>query len=225
MVQQTTVEGADAPNAVIETVDSPRDAFVAARRQEILDAARRAFIARGFDGTSMQQIAAESGVSAGNIYRYFPNKEALIASVCEGCDDDARAMFAQAAEMSISPNAALSALGDHVWAQMGTDGQREQTLLTLEALLVAARNPEVGDASKRSAQTVLDGLTGLVEGAQAGGEIDADLDARGFATVLYALVSGIQLLQLQLGDDANSAVVWETQKRLLAPFEHLRDAD
>ena len=99
MVQQQTASEAV---AIAETAsETARDAFVAARRQEILDAARRAFIARGFHATSMQQIAAESGVSAGNIYRYFPSKEALIASVCEGCGEAARQMFASASAKSI----------------------------------------------------------------------------------------------------------------------------
>lgn len=217
MVQQQTASQAV---ATAETAsETARDAFVAARRQEILDAARRAFIARGFHATSMQQIAAESGVSAGNIYRYFPNKEALIASVCEGCGEAARQMFASASAQFDSPNAALGALGDAIWADIPSAESRDQTLLELETLLVAARNPDVGELQKRSAQVVIESLTDLVAGAQAADEIDSALDARGFATMLYALVVGMQQLQIQLGDDADAATVWATQRQLLAPFE------
>src|ERR1700738_1806506 len=53
------------------------------RRDEILAAAERCFVRSGFHGASMQDICAEAGMSPGNLYRYFPSKEALIAGICE----------------------------------------------------------------------------------------------------------------------------------------------
>ncbi len=53
------------------------------RRAEILAAAHRCFVRSGFHGASMQDICAEAGMSAGNLYRYFPSKEALIAGIAE----------------------------------------------------------------------------------------------------------------------------------------------
>lgn len=47
----------------------------------ILDAARKVFIARGFDGTSMQQIAAEAGINKSLLHYYYRSKEKLFASV------------------------------------------------------------------------------------------------------------------------------------------------
>ena len=54
------------------------------RRLEILDAAQRCFARSGFHGASMQEICAEADMSPGNLYRYFPSKEALIAGICDG---------------------------------------------------------------------------------------------------------------------------------------------
>ena len=53
------------------------------RRAEILAAAQRCFVRSGFHGASMQEICAEAGMSPGNLYRYFPSKEALIAGIAE----------------------------------------------------------------------------------------------------------------------------------------------
>lgn len=222
MVQAETVDGNAEVATTTEPVEptTPRDAFVAARRQEILDAARRAFVANGFDATSMQQIAVESGVSAGNIYRYFASKEALIGAVIEGCDGETRTMFADASASAATPHQALKAIGDQVWATMATEETREQSMLNLEALLVAARNPEVGDAMRQTAQTVLKGLTELVTGAQAAGELNDNFDATAFATMLYALVLGMQQLQLQIGDEVDPMSVWETQELLISPTLH-----
>src|SRR6476620_12019176 len=53
------------------------------RRTEILEAARRCVARSGFHQASMQYICAEAGMSPGNLYRYFPSKEALIAGISE----------------------------------------------------------------------------------------------------------------------------------------------
>jgi AcrR family transcriptional regulator len=49
------------------------------RRREILAAASRLFRARGLHATGMREIAAELGMTAGNLYYYFPSKQDLLA--------------------------------------------------------------------------------------------------------------------------------------------------
>lgn len=47
------------------------------KRRQIIDGARRVFLAAGFDGASMGEIAKAAGVSKGTLYSYFTSKEAL----------------------------------------------------------------------------------------------------------------------------------------------------
>lgn len=54
-----------------------------AKRAQILDGARRVFLASGYEGASMSLIAREAGVSKGTLYVYFENKEALFAAFIE----------------------------------------------------------------------------------------------------------------------------------------------
>ncbi|MET0220839.1 MAG: TetR/AcrR family transcriptional regulator [Tardiphaga sp.] len=59
------------------------DAVEAKRRRSsrhdlILDAAEACFIRSGLHRTTMQDIAKEAAMSAGNIYRYFDSKEAIV---------------------------------------------------------------------------------------------------------------------------------------------------
>jgi AcrR family transcriptional regulator len=54
-----------------------------ARRRQILEAACRCFARRGFRETAMLDICREANLSIGTIYRYFPDKEALILSVAD----------------------------------------------------------------------------------------------------------------------------------------------
>lgn len=51
------------------------------RRRQILDGARRCFLAKGFRAASMQDLVHDIGLSTGAVYSYFSGKEELIADV------------------------------------------------------------------------------------------------------------------------------------------------
>lgn len=55
----------------------------AARRGEILAAAKRLFLEEGYEHATMRRIAAEVGVSAAALYGYFPDKEAILRTIAE----------------------------------------------------------------------------------------------------------------------------------------------
>lgn len=61
-----------------------------AKRQQIIDGARRVFIEMGFDAASMNDITRAAGVSKGTIYVYFANKEELFEALIE---DERNKMF------------------------------------------------------------------------------------------------------------------------------------
>jgi AcrR family transcriptional regulator len=53
------------------------------KREEVLQIASETFLAKGFDGTSINVMAREAGISKESIYRYFGSKEDLFLSVIE----------------------------------------------------------------------------------------------------------------------------------------------
>jgi AcrR family transcriptional regulator len=54
-----------------------------ARRRAILDGARRAFAAHGYEGATVRVLERETGVSRGAIFHHFPDKEALFLALAE----------------------------------------------------------------------------------------------------------------------------------------------
>ncbi|KUH35589.1 MULTISPECIES: TetR/AcrR family transcriptional regulator [Streptomyces] len=55
----------------------------AERRQQLLDIGRTLFATRGFEGTSVEEIAAKAGVSKPVVYEHFGGKEGLYAVVVD----------------------------------------------------------------------------------------------------------------------------------------------
>jgi AcrR family transcriptional regulator len=55
----------------------------AERREQLIDIARGLFAERGFDGTSIEEIAARAGVSKPVVYEHFGGKEGLYAVVVD----------------------------------------------------------------------------------------------------------------------------------------------
>lgn len=80
------------------------------RRREILAAASRVFRRKGFAATGMRDVAAELGMTAGNLYYYFAGKEAILAFCQEATLDDLLAGAAEIARLELPADERLARL-------------------------------------------------------------------------------------------------------------------
>ena len=82
-------------NASIDTKALPGRPKDLEKRAAILEAAKALFLSRGFEGTSMDAVAAEAGVSKLTVYSHFGDKDTLFsAAVQSECESQMpEAMF------------------------------------------------------------------------------------------------------------------------------------
>jgi len=111
-----------------------------ARRQQILDASCDCVRQAGFHGASMAEIAKAAGLSVGQIYRYFENKEAIIAAIVA---QDLAEMREKFAEMESRPGDLIDVMTEHLPDAVDKCFDSGRAALTLEVLAEAARNPKV----------------------------------------------------------------------------------
>jgi AcrR family transcriptional regulator len=78
-------------------------------RTHLLDAALRAFARRGYEGTSVRDIATEAQVAPGLLYHYFPSKQAVLEALFERSGALVMEAFARAAAVP-DPAGRLAAL-------------------------------------------------------------------------------------------------------------------
>lgn len=65
------------------------------KSEAIIASARELFLARGYDGTSLDDVAAASGVSKTTVYSNFADKEALFGQVLDGATERAAEIMAR----------------------------------------------------------------------------------------------------------------------------------
>src|SRR5262247_987707 len=156
------------------------------RRGEILAAAQRCFVRSGFHGASMQDICAEAGMSPGNLYRYFPSKEALIAGIAERDRAEVGQQFARV-DLSHGLFNVLEAMARHYF----TKWPMERVLLCTEVMSEARRNAEIARISTSFDADVRRWLTELLRAGAERGDIPGDLDFDGVVTMLMMITDGL----------------------------------
>lgn len=72
---------------MIPASTAPVDDATAQRRKAFIDAAREAFFANGYAGTTMSSIASKVGGSKTTLWSYFPSKEDLFAAIVDDIVD------------------------------------------------------------------------------------------------------------------------------------------
>jgi TetR/AcrR family transcriptional regulator, repressor for uid operon len=139
-----------------------------ARRTAILDAAESVFVKKGFELSTMQDVAAAAGMSAGNIYRYFPSKSAIISGLVER---DRADMASQFIELSKQPDQleGFEKLG----RRYIRDEIARKAPLTLEIWAASSRSPELRGMCATMEQTVIDHMRAFIaRAAEQGGVAD-----------------------------------------------------
>src|SRR5271156_459294 len=155
----------------VSTSVAPKRTADAERRAHIVAAAERAFVRFGFHATTMQNVAEEAGMSAGNLYRYFPSKEAIVEGLCLADQVERSKAFAALSAAPDLKAAMRAALRDHVRRK-----PREKARMIVEIWAESGRNPRVAEFTRQLDHDVMEGMTELVELAKAKGVVAETVD-------------------------------------------------
>ena len=112
----------------------------------LIDAGAELFAAKGYEATTMTEIASRAGAAIGSLYQFFPSKEALAEALFNRFAERAAASFARVEELAPgrSPRELADLLIDYKLA-LGTDRDAAIALSGSVAGIVERRKP-LGDA-------------------------------------------------------------------------------
>ncbi|MFF2382792.1 TetR/AcrR family transcriptional regulator [Streptomyces sp. NPDC058108] len=172
--------------------------YMDARRAQILDAARRCFLRDGFHQTSMQDLFAESGLSAGVVYRHFASKNEMITAIVEENMRDVLAMV-----NSVARDRPGSSLGDLMAdvLEIVRTKTAEQNIAGLSVLAwsESLRNPSLAEQFDVLMTRLRSALTDVVRENQQRGSLARMVSPESVAATLVCVLPGY-ILQLAMGD-------------------------
>jgi len=172
------------------------DADLAGFRERLIDAAERLFAQRGLEAVTMRQLAAALDVSPMTPYRYFADKDAILAAVrARAFERHAEALEA-AFEASRSDPARASAAVGRAYVDFAFDRPEAYRLMFDISQPSEARYPRLVAAAERSRRTMTRHLEPLA------GVGDANLVGH----MYWAALHGPIMLELsgKLGDGCDA---------------------
>jgi AcrR family transcriptional regulator len=177
------------------------DEHRAARREQILLAASRCVAREGFHKTTMADVIAEAGLSAGAVYGYFKSKNDIIRAIAERSIGEVGTMLRDLAARE-EPVHPVDAVGVFLrqMAVLSAQSGGDLPKVGVQAWAEAVRDPEVHALAKEKMGGVRTALEDVVRRAQRDGTMAATADPRAVAQVLFALLPGFVLEALVLED-------------------------
>ncbi len=171
-------------------------AHLLARRNQILDAAWAVFARQGYHGSTVQDIAAEAGISAGAIYRYFPGKEAVLKAIVDRNTQRYSELVREVREGVRSPADALRAIGETMFLQLQDPVVDTHIRLDVELRGEALRNEALREAFRQQLSFWRTAMAEMLRQAQEAGLVRADMDAEAFVVLGICAYEGLRQWKL-----------------------------
>ncbi len=157
------------------------------KRAAILDAAKRLFVLQGFDGVSMDQIAAEAGVSKLTVYSHFGDKDRLFAEAVRAHCEQGMPTRLFEPDPEVPLRERLSEIGEAFFAMIMTPEAIAGHRILCSPQTTGSPMPAM--FWEAGPQRVQDAFTALLERRIAAGELEIDDPARA-ASQFFTLLKG-----------------------------------
>jgi len=188
-----------------------------AQRERILCAAQKCFIEHGFHAASMANIAETAQMSAGLMYRYFENKNAIVLAIIERQLDEGRAQIAR-----LHSSSQLAADLFDVYARwQERDPGVMNAALFLEMSAEATRDQQIAEALRTSDRLILADFQAWMSRSRDDGGLGLPLETVATrAFLLQCFIKGLVVSAVRRPDLDRAALregIEKAVERLLSP--------
>jgi AcrR family transcriptional regulator len=190
-------------------------------REKLISAATRIFAAKGREGFTMRELASELGVSAMTPYRYFTDKDEILAAVRASAfdrfSDEMEGAFAVEGDAALRSHAVGEAYMRFAFSEPAS-----YRLMFDMTQPEEATYPDLARASTRARRTMTDHVRGLVDA----GYLEGDPILIGH--VFWAALHGAVVLELagKLGEECSfETISREAFRAMMAGFRRAKGRD
>jgi AcrR family transcriptional regulator len=163
------------------------------RREEILRCSRLLFTRDGFDGTTIEAIAAEVDVAVGTIYKFFPTK---IDMLCAQLKQDLEAYLLCQPPITVDthpdPQNGIQCLLEQQFRAMENLSKSALTRIISHALSTGQAT-ETGRVYARTNEDFRCAIESLLGAYQARGGLSQGIDGKTLSSLIFSMADGVQL--------------------------------
>jgi len=160
----------------------------------VLDAAIQCFWSRGYEATSIRDLAENMGMTGASLYNAFGDKRSLYRQALDHYVAWSFGERAHRLETSLPPREALGAFFSEIIERSLRDQERKGCMLVNSALEVAPHDPEFQRVIAGVLREVERFFHRCVEAGQANGTISSAYAPDDMARMLLGVLAGIRVL-------------------------------
>ena len=165
------------------------------RRNHVIDAAMTCFSQKGFQKTTMLDVATEAGVSPGALYTYFNSKEDIIEEAAME-RRQSRSVRIETASLLGGAVATIDQMFTDFYKELEREDPASESRIRPQIWADALSNNRMKRILKDTWSDVAFGLAEMVRQGQDSEEIDPTLDSNAVALMFVCLGDGLVLHKL-----------------------------
>ena len=162
------------------------EAYLDARRAEIIDAAFKCFMEKGFHNTTMQDIYNATNLSPGAVYNYFPGKEDIVVAAVK--EFSIQSLIPLKSLISENPEESFIKYFQFLFSTIKQNDMTKSFSVQQDIYSEATRNSKIREAVIKSMNATGVKLIGPVKRKQRAGFFNSRLDPLSIAHVMAGMV-------------------------------------
>ena len=185
-----------------------------AKMKHIIDAAIRCFAVKGFHSTSTAEICHEAGMSPGNVFHYFPNKNSIIEAIAL---EDAQ-LFDDIFCRYETEEECIQAIIDLMKEIIELYNHPEYARISIEIFAEASRNASIHEIFIENERNNKQRLIAMLKNGIKKGQIDSTLEPEKIAIWLLVIADGSMgrnIIDPEFNERENHAMLEVMLKKML----------
>jgi TetR/AcrR family transcriptional repressor of nem operon len=162
--------------------------------ESALDAAVDCFWQRGYEATSVRELAASMGISGPSLYNAFGDKHALFVQALERYLDSSTRLRIKQFEETLPPKQAVRRFIEDIVERSAADRERRGCFLINSALEIAPHDAELARVVAQRLGEIEAFFCRSIRAAQADGSVPRQRKAKELARLLLGVLLGIRVL-------------------------------
>lgn len=175
------------------------------RKQQIIDAAFKVFMEKGFVKASMNEIILASGLSKGGVYHHFASKDDLIIGVVDVVSEMKKDSIRQMISREGSVRDRLEYMIKMMMSSLG--GTPHNANLSIDMMTLNLTNERFREKMKLEYEIIIQLLADLISSGIDSGEFYQKINARQVAIGIGAIFDGLSIQHQMFNEEMDIAAI------------------